>query len=90
MQQSSIVSQDLVDAFSRIQGTWRNAFHHMNEPVADVDLVSIAERNIKDLAIIEREIFECNHGPNGIGIPKNPLYWDNNGDGSVTAYVRLA
>jgi hypothetical protein len=90
MQLSNIVSQDLLDAFVRIQCSFRNDFHHMNPTVATVDLAPVAERNITDLATIEREIFECNCGPDGTVIPKNPLYWDISDDGTVPGYVRLA
>jgi len=89
MLQSNIISQELVDAFVRIQGSYRNDFHHMNPTVADVDLACVAERNTNDLSVIEREIFACNFGPNGTVVPKNPLYWDIGNDGSVPAYVRL-
>jgi len=88
MQQSGILSEAFVEAFGRIQRSFRNDFHHMNPPVARVDLESLANRNITDLAAIEREIFECGIGLGGTIVPKKLRYWDLQPDGSVRAYVR--
>jgi hypothetical protein len=89
MQQEAIISQSFVESLSRIQGSFRNDFHHMNPPVASVDLASVAKQNIVDLATIEREIFECSIGPGGTLLPKNMKYWDLQSDNSVRVYVRL-
>lgn len=90
MARARILSQSLVDSFSRIQGSFRNDFHHMNPSVGRVDLEALAKRNILDLATIEREIFEWSHGPDGTLVLKNPQYWDVRADGSVLTCVRLA
>lgn len=90
MLEAGIVSKDLVEAFGRIQRSFRNDFHHMNPPVAEVDVGALAKRNILDLATIEREIFECRRGTGGTVMPSRLLYWDINEDGSVPAYLRLA
>ncbi len=89
MQKAGIISQTLLDAFVRIQRSYRNDFHHMNPPIANVDLPLLAKRNVTDLAIVEREIFACDPGPCGTFVPRNPIYWDIGPDGSVPAFVRL-
>jgi len=88
-QQAGIISRPLLDAFVRIQCSFRNDFHHMNPPVARINLESLAKRNVTDLAVIEREIFECGFGSKGTIVPRNPLYWDVSEDGWGRAYLRL-
>jgi hypothetical protein len=88
MQQDGIFSQAFVDAVGRIRGGFRNDFHHMNPPIATVDLEALAKRNITDLAALEREIFEYSIGTGGALVLKNPKYWDLQPDGSVPTYVR--
>lgn len=90
MKDNGIVSADLVAAFERLQRSYRNDFHHMNPPVAGVDLNEVGKANICDLAIIEREIFGYDFGPEGTLVPKNRRYWDIAGDGDVPVLVRLA
>jgi hypothetical protein len=89
MQQQGIVSRPFADAFDRIQGSFRNDYHHMNPPVGGLDHESLAGRNIVDLAAIEREIFECSTGNGGTLVPKNHLYWDIDPDGTMLVYLRL-
>jgi len=88
MQKAGIFSETFVEAFVRIQASFRNDFHHMNPPVAKVDLEALAKRNITDLASIEQEIFEYSIGSPGTLVPHNPKYWDLQPDGTVPAYVR--
>ena len=88
MHQAGIFSQAFVEAFGRIQDSFRNDFHHMNPPVATVDLESLAKRNITDLAALEREIFGYSIGAGGTLVPKHVRYWDLHPDGSVPVYVR--
>ncbi len=88
MQQAGILSQAFEEAVCRIQGSFRNDFHHMNPPVATVDLEVLAKRNITDLATLEREIFEYSFGAAGTLVPKNVVYWDLLPDGSAPVFVR--
>jgi hypothetical protein len=88
MEQDGIFSQAFGEAFARIQRSFRNDFHHMNPPVATVDLEAFAKRNMTDLAALEREIFEYSIGPEGTLVLKNPKYWDLQPDGSVLVDVR--
>jgi hypothetical protein len=81
------VSQLLVDAACRIQGSFRNDFHHMNPTVSNVNLPVVAKQNILDLAEIEREIFGCDFD-NGYLKPSHPKYWDTAPDGTVPVFVR--
>lgn len=87
---AQIITQDLVDAFTRIQRSFRNDFHHMNPPVAKVPLESLAKQNIGDLAVIEREIFGFDIGPNGSTNPRQLKYWDDAGNGMIHVYVRCS
>jgi uncharacterized protein YutE (UPF0331/DUF86 family) len=87
MAQSGIVTNAFCTAFEQIQRSFRNDLHHMNPPVATIDLEAVAKRNITDLASIEREIFECST-PDGRLAPKHPQYWDIAPDGSVPVYLR--
>jgi hypothetical protein len=89
MLQLGVVTTRFAAAFDRIQGSFRNDYHHMNPPVGQLDHASIAKQNIADLAEIERDIFECNVGSSGRLIPRNLLYWDADSDRMIAAYVRL-
>jgi len=84
----SIISQDCADAFLRIYRSFRNDVHHMNPGVAKVPFPQLAERNIKDLATLEREIFGVTT-PDGRLKPNQPKYWDTRPDGMIPVYFRL-
>jgi hypothetical protein len=86
---TGVLSKGFVDAYGRIQKSFRNDFHHMNPKVSTVDLEPLARRNIADLAAMEREIFGFEIGRNGTLRPKQTLYWDIGPDGNVPVYVRL-
>jgi hypothetical protein len=88
MQQSDILNYEFVEAFCRIQRSFRNDLHHMNPPVAKIALEPIARKNIESLASIEREIFGIDTGPEGLLIPRQPKYWDSQPDGRIPVYVR--
>jgi hypothetical protein len=89
MKEKGIVTEAFSTAFGQIQRSFRNDLHHMNPPVATIDLPSLAKRNISDVATIEREIFECSIGAGGRLVPKNLAYWDIAADGTVPVYLRL-
>ena len=89
MQEEGLVSEGFSTSFAKIQRSFRNDLHHMNPPVKKLDLESLAKRNIMNLATIEDEVFCFDLGRNGELLPKKPLYWDTNPDGSVPAYLRL-
>jgi hypothetical protein len=87
LQGLGLVTTAFVEALIGIQSRYRNDFHHMNPAVATVDLESLANGNIHDLATIEREIFGCGVS-NGCLVPNQPKYWDVAADGSVPGYIR--
>jgi hypothetical protein len=89
LRQHNIVSTAFEDAFCRIQGSFRNDYHHMNPPIGEHDHRVIAERNIRDLAILESEVFECHGGPDGTLVPAKQQYWDLGPDGTIPVYARL-
>ena len=86
---SGVISSAFAQALGRIHRSFRDDFHHMNAKVAEVELEPLAQRNIGDLAVIEREIFECSVA-NGTIVPKNARYWDAKPDGDVPVFLRLA
>lgn len=82
-----IVSTSFCEAFDRIQGSFRNDFHHMNPCVDQRDVRRISRANILDLAAIENEVFEVDVVDGAIR-PVRPKYWDTLPDGTVPAYLR--
>ena len=61
----------------------------MNPKVASVPFHALAKRNLKDLAIVEKELFGVDL-KNGKLIPHQPRYWDISSDGTVPVFLRLA
>ena len=60
----------------------------MNPTVAKVPFVELAKENLQNLALIEKEIFGVEFD-NGKLVPKQPKYWDIQGDGAVPVFLRL-
>lgn len=87
--QQKTISKTCADASLGIYGSYRNDIHHMNLKVGSIDFCSLARENLKRLATIEREIFGADIMPDGKLRPHNPLYWDLNVDGTVSAFLRL-
>lgn len=83
-----IVSQECVDAFNRIWGSFRNDVHHMNPNVTEIQFDAIAKRNLADLAIIEREVFATQFQAGGLD-PVQRKYWDLGADGMAQVFLRL-
>ena len=80
---------DCERAFNRIADrSFRNDVHHMNPKVGTIDFPTLAKRNIQDLAVIERDVFQYEMH-NGALVLKNPQYWPIKPDGTVDAYLRL-
>ena len=85
--QSGVLSQDCADAFTRIWRSFRNDVHHMNPSVIKVPFREIARRNLKDLAVIEHEIFAVTFD-NGSLVPIQPRYWDIQPGGMTEVFLR--
>ena len=78
-----IFSKECADASKQIYGSFRNDVHHMNPKVAHIDFPKLAKKNIQNLSIIEREVFEAYLDEKGRLVPKHPKYWDIQLDGKV-------
>ena len=75
------------EAVNRIIGSFRNDVHHMNPTVAKISFPELAKRNMEDLGAIEREIFGTDL-KEGRLVPKQPIYWDIQEDGTVPVFLR--
>ena len=87
LKSQGIISQDCSRASEEIRRSYRNDVHHMNPPVAEIDFPELAKKNIHNLAVIEREIWDTNF-KEGKMIPIQPKYWDINPDGTITVNLR--
>ena len=86
---NGIFSKDCFEASKQIVKSFRNDVHHMNPKVATIDFPKLAKKNIHNLSVVEREVFEVSISNNGELIPKHPKYWDINPDGTVPIYLRM-
>jgi hypothetical protein len=83
-----ILSQTAADAFVRIWRSFRGDVHHLNPKVTtEIPFPELAKRNVTDLAMVERELFEVAFD-NGRILPKQPKYWDLRPDGTAAVYLR--
>jgi len=89
LRQDKIISHECAEAFIRIHGSFRNDVHHMNPRVATIPFRELANRNIRDLALIEREIFAAKL-VTGAFVPVQPKYWDLREDGTASVYLRCS
>jgi len=88
LKKKEIISTDCENASMKIWKSYRNDIHHMNSTVANIDFRQLAQKNLKYLSIIEKEIFDFKID-NGAIIPANPRYWDIQKDGTVSVFLRL-
>jgi hypothetical protein len=86
--EKGIITEACADASLGIWKSYRNDIHHMNPTVAKIDFESLAQRNLKYLSVIEREIFDFRI-TNGAIVPTQAKYWDVGGDGMMAAFLRL-
>lgn len=89
LEQSKTISKTCADAARGIYGSYRNDVHHMSPKVSGIDFSSLAQDNLKRLAIIEGEIFGADITPDGKLKPHKPIFWDLNTNGTVSAFLRL-
>jgi hypothetical protein len=89
LEQKKAITESCADASRKIYGSYRNDIHHMNPKVGSIDFSSLARENLKRLAEIEKEVFGVDISSGGKLKPHNPLYWDLNADGTVSAFLRL-
>jgi hypothetical protein len=83
------ISLSYLDACERIWDSFRNDVHHMNAAVASLDFVQLAKSNLKDLALVEKEIFGVTYR-DGAVVPDHPQYWDLLPGGTVPCFLRLS
>jgi hypothetical protein len=88
LQKRGIISQDCANASKSIWKSYRNDIHHMNPNVVKIPFNELAQRNIKHLSTIEKEIF--GHDIiNGAISPHQPKYWNKNPNGTINTFLRL-
>ena len=82
-----IISQKAGDASKRILKSFRNDFHHMNPSVSKVPIKDIAKRNLEDICIIEKELFDCSIVDRKLRL-KQCKYWDISKEGVIEVLLR--
>ena len=85
---NDIVSTMTADAMRRVLKSFRNDFHHLNPSISKIPVQEIAKRNIEDIGVIEKEIFEHTYD-NGKISPKQEKYWDVRADGTILVSLRF-
>lgn len=88
LREKSIISKTCADASIGIWRSFRADIHHMNPTVEKIDFRKIAQKNLKRLSIIEKEIFGFKNNKRTI-IPNQPRYWDIKPDGTAPVFLRL-
>jgi len=88
LKEKGIISNTLADASMEIWRSYRADIHHMNPKVAKIDFQKVAQKNLKRLATIEKEIFGFKNNKGAI-FPNQPKYWDIKSDGTATVFLRL-
>lgn len=82
------ISDGCANAMRRILKSFHNDFHHLNPSISKVSVQEIAKRNIEDIGVVEKEIFE-HFFDRGKLIPKQPKYWDVDANGTVAVSIRF-
>jgi hypothetical protein len=83
-----IISNECAEASIKIWKSFRDDIHHMNPTVIEIPFKKLALQNIKDLAIIEKEIFGFDVD-NGAIVPHQPKHWNINKNGMIETFLRL-
>jgi hypothetical protein len=86
--EQNIVTTACADAMRRVLKSFRNDFHHLNPSISKVPVQVIAKRNIEDIVVIEKEIFEHTFEGGRI-ILKQERYWDVRPDGKMHVSIRF-
>ena len=84
----NIISVECAEASKHIWESFRNDVHHMNPKVAEIPFKELSQRNLNDLAKIEKEIFGADFNKGAL-VPHHPQYWDLNQDGTIPVFLRL-
>ncbi len=89
LQEDKIITPECAKAFDQIWGSYRNDVHHMRPKMATIPFRELAKRNIKDIALIEGEIFAVNVVTGGFVLVQ-PQYWDITEDGTTGMFLRFS
>lgn len=87
--ETGILPNEWQEAFQRIQGSFRNDYHHINPDIKNHPHKELAERNLKDLALLESEMFKYSLKNDGKIVPLYPQYWNIKSDGMIDAYINF-
>jgi hypothetical protein len=88
LKERKIISNECAEASIKIWNSFRADIHHMTPTVMEIPFKEFALKNIKDLAIIEKEIFGFDIN-NGAIVPHQPKYWNINKNGTIETFLRL-
>jgi len=82
------ITVNCADSSKAIWRGYRNDVHHMNPTVANIQFKELAQKNIKHLSTIEKEIFGGDLN-NGVFTPHQPKYYDiiNN---TTSCFLRIS
>ncbi len=75
LKERKIISNECAEASIKIWNSFRADIHHMTPTVMEISFKEFALKNIKDLAIIEKEIFGFDINNSAI-VPHQPKYWN--------------
>ena len=88
LREKGIISNACADASMEIWRSFRADIHHMNPTVATIDFRKLAQKNLKRLSTIEKEIFGYKNNKGTI-VTNQPKYWDIKSDGTAPVFLRL-
>lgn len=88
LRERDIISNACADASMEIWRSFRADIHHMNPTVATINFRKLAQKNLKRLSTIEKEIFGFKNNKGTI-VPNQPMYWDIKSDGTTPVSLRL-
>lgn len=75
-------------AFKRIQGSFRNDYHHINPDIKNHPHKELAERNLKDLAFLESEMFKYSTNKGKI-VLMYPQYWNIKPNDMIDVFINF-
>ena len=88
LREKAIISNACADASMGIWRSFRADIHHMNPTVATIDFRKLAQKNLKRLSTIEKEIFGFKNNKGTI-VPNQLKYWDIKSDSTAAVFLRL-
>jgi len=88
LKEKNIISENCANASTKIWKSFRSDIHHMNPTVKKIPFQKLSQQNLKNLSIIEREVFGYDIKDGAI-VPNQPKYWDIKADGTANVFLRL-